>query len=59
MKVYWWPAGLHFAPESQEEKVALLTVDRSLKYVEPTNDVPTGQVAVSQTDDQKPIVIVD
>ena len=42
MKVYWWQGGLHFEPEGDEERKALLVVTQNLRYVDDTDEECTG-----------------
>jgi hypothetical protein len=35
MKIFWWQAGVHIEPETDEERAALLLLCRGLRYEEP------------------------
>jgi hypothetical protein len=45
MKVFWWQAGLHFEPESEEDSSALSVLAMSLNLVQVTEQINTSPIA--------------
>lgn len=59
MKVYWWQAGVHIEPESQEERKALYKTMGNLNLIDLRDKVQTGPSVSIDLDDQQPVVGVD
>jgi hypothetical protein len=47
MKVFWWQAGLHFEPESEEDRKSLMSIWSAKKVLpDPSKNEPPASIGV-------------
>lgn len=56
MRKYWWNGGLHFEPETDREREALLVLGESLNLVEVDQGIPTGPIGIGEFVHEKSVV---
>jgi len=59
MKVFWWQAGLHFEPESEEDSIALSVLAKSLHLTDVDKGLVGGPIGSANLSDDKSVVGVN
>ena len=61
MNIGWWQGGIHIEPESEKERLALVTISKALGFDRYIGDEIFGleDEILAQGDNQKPIVRIE